>query len=53
MKLEEGQELDIFGKPCMIAIPHETSDYIGFAVKEQEDQISASHYLSEGDDVGK
>ena len=37
----------------MIAIPHETSDYIGFAVKEQEDQISASHYLSEGDDVGK
>ncbi|KAG1175955.1 hypothetical protein G6F71_003753 [Rhizopus microsporus] len=50
MKLEQDYELDIFGKPCMIAIPHRTSDYIDFAVKEQEDQISASHYLSEGDD---
>ena len=54
MKLEEGQELDIFGKPCMIAIPHGTSDYIDFAVKEQENQmIPASHYQSKDDDVGK
>ena len=53
MKLEEDHELDIFEKPCVIAIPHGTSDYISFAVKEQEDQIPASHYLSKGDDVGK
>ncbi|CEG65890.1 hypothetical protein RMATCC62417_02577 [Rhizopus microsporus] len=45
MKLEEDHELNIFEKPCMIAIPHGISDYIGFAVKEQDDQISASHYL--------
>ncbi|KAG1170381.1 hypothetical protein G6F70_001459 [Rhizopus microsporus] len=45
MKLEEDHELDIFEKPCVIAIPHGTSDYISFAVKEQEDQIPASHYL--------
>ncbi|CEG68618.1 hypothetical protein RMATCC62417_04842 [Rhizopus microsporus] len=50
MKLEQDHELDMFGKPCMIAIPHGTSDYIGFEVKEQEDQIPASRYLSKGDD---
>ena len=26
MKLEEDHELDIFGKPCMIAIPHGTGE---------------------------
>ena len=54
MKLEQDHELDIFGKPCMIANPHGTSDYIDFAVKEQENQmIPASHYQSKDDDVGK
>jgi hypothetical protein len=31
VKLEEAHVLDIFGKSCMIAIPHGTSDCIDFA----------------------
>jgi hypothetical protein len=49
--------MDIFGKPCIIAIAQGASDMYWsckeLCRKEQEDRISDSHHLSKGDDVGK